>query len=88
MALQLTGQGALVTGGRQGIGKAIARPLALARVDVALLARGAEPLATCAAALNTSEVAAVVLFLCSPRWRAINGDAIAVGGGAPRAIHD
>jgi len=32
-------------------------------------------------------VADVVAFLCSPRSRAINGDAIAVGGGAPRAIH-
>ena len=28
-----------------------------------------------------------VVFLCSPRSRAINGDAIAVGGGTPRAIH-
>ena len=37
--------------------------------------------------VDASEVAAVVVFLCSPRSRAINGDAIAVGGGAPRAIH-
>ena len=29
----------------------------------------------------------VVVFLCSPKSRAINGDAIAVGGGAPRSIH-
>lgn len=33
------------------------------------------------------EVAAVVAFLCSPRARAINGDAIAVGGGSVGAIH-
>jgi len=28
-----------------------------------------------------------VAFLCSPKSRAINGDAICVGGGSPRAIH-
>ena len=37
--------------------------------------------------VDAAEVADVVVFLCSPRSRAINGDAIAVGGGAPRAIH-
>ena len=37
--------------------------------------------------VDASEVADVVAFLCSPKSRAINGDAIAVGGGAPRAIH-
>lgn len=37
--------------------------------------------------VDASEVANVVAFLCSPKSRAINGDAIAVGGGAPRAIH-
>ena len=37
--------------------------------------------------VDAAEVADVVAFLCSPRSRAINGDAIAVGGGAPRAIH-
>jgi len=37
--------------------------------------------------VDAEEVAFVVAFLCSPRSRAINGDAIAVGGGAPRAIH-
>ena len=36
--------------------------------------------------VEAREVADVVAFLCSPRSRAINGDAIAVGGGAPRAI--
>ena len=33
------------------------------------------------------EVAEVVAFLASPKSVAINGDAIAVGGGAPRSIH-
>jgi NAD(P)-dependent dehydrogenase (short-subunit alcohol dehydrogenase family) len=37
--------------------------------------------------VDADEVAQVVAFLCSPRSRAINGDAIAVGGGAPRSIH-
>jgi NAD(P)-dependent dehydrogenase (short-subunit alcohol dehydrogenase family) len=37
--------------------------------------------------VSADEVADVIVFLCSPRSRAINGDAIAVGGGAPRSIH-
>jgi NAD(P)-dependent dehydrogenase (short-subunit alcohol dehydrogenase family) len=37
--------------------------------------------------VTAAEVAAVVTFLASPRSVAINGDAIAVGGGAPGAIH-
>ena len=37
--------------------------------------------------VDAREVADVIAFLCSPRSRAINGDAIAVGGGVPRAIH-
>jgi NAD(P)-dependent dehydrogenase (short-subunit alcohol dehydrogenase family) len=37
--------------------------------------------------VDAREVADIVAFLCSPRSRAINGDAIAVGGGAPRSIH-
>jgi NAD(P)-dependent dehydrogenase (short-subunit alcohol dehydrogenase family) len=37
--------------------------------------------------VDANEVATVVVFLCSPRSRAINGDAIAVGGGIPRSIH-
>ena len=37
--------------------------------------------------VDASEVANVVVFLCSPKSRAINGDAIAAGGGAPRSIH-
>ncbi|MEP7057441.1 MAG: SDR family oxidoreductase [Caldimonas sp.] len=37
--------------------------------------------------VDASEVADVVVFLASPKSIAINGEAIAVGGGAPRAIH-
>ena len=44
MDLQLQGKRALVTGGSRGIGKAIARVLALEGADVALLARNREPL--------------------------------------------
>ncbi len=37
--------------------------------------------------VTAAEVADVVAFLASPRSLAINGDAIAAGGGAPGAIH-
>lgn len=37
--------------------------------------------------VEAEEVAAVVVFLASPKSVAINGDAIAAGGGSPRAIH-
>lgn len=37
--------------------------------------------------VTAEEVAWIVAFLCSPRSRAINGDVIAAGGGAPRVIH-
>ena len=37
--------------------------------------------------VDAAEVAHVVVFLCSPKSVAINGDAIAAGGGAPRSIH-
>ena len=37
--------------------------------------------------VEASEVAHVVVFLCSPKSVAIHGDAVAAGGGVPRAIH-
>jgi NAD(P)-dependent dehydrogenase (short-subunit alcohol dehydrogenase family) len=37
--------------------------------------------------VDACEVADVVALLCSPRSRAINGDAIAAGGGGLRSIH-
>jgi NAD(P)-dependent dehydrogenase (short-subunit alcohol dehydrogenase family) len=37
--------------------------------------------------VTAAEVADVVAFLASPRSVAINGDAIAAGGGARHAIH-
>lgn len=44
MDLELKGKTAIVTGGSRGIGKAIARQLALEGVDVAIVARGLEAL--------------------------------------------
>lgn len=37
--------------------------------------------------VDAAEVAHVVVFLCSPKSVAINGDAVAAGGGTPRSIH-
>jgi NAD(P)-dependent dehydrogenase (short-subunit alcohol dehydrogenase family) len=37
--------------------------------------------------IDAREIAYVVTFLASPKSVAINGDAIAAGGGVPRAIH-
>jgi NAD(P)-dependent dehydrogenase (short-subunit alcohol dehydrogenase family) len=37
--------------------------------------------------ITADEVATVIVFLASPRSVAINGDAVACGGGAPRAIY-
>ena len=51
MDLELAGKGAIVTGGSRGIGKAIARQLALEGVDVALAARDLATLGATAAEL-------------------------------------
>ena len=37
--------------------------------------------------IDARDIANVIAFLASPRAVAINGDVIAAGGGAPRAIH-
>lgn len=51
MDLQLKGKRALVTGGSKGIGRAIARQLALEGADVVIAARNQDELAAAAAAL-------------------------------------
>src|SRR2546423_495345 len=51
MDLELTGKRAIVTGGSRGIGKAIARALALEGADVALLARDPQALRAAATEL-------------------------------------
>ena len=60
MDLQLTGKRALITGGSRGIGKAVARALALEGVDVALLARNARALDSAAEELGAQSGRRVV----------------------------
>ena len=52
MDLGLKGKHAIVTGGSQGIGKAIARVLATEGTDVAIVARRKEPLEAAARELS------------------------------------
>ncbi|HWG00493.1 MAG TPA: SDR family oxidoreductase [Trebonia sp.] len=59
---------------RAGVSVAEARRRAAASVSIGRL-------------VTAEEVASVVAFLASPKSVAVNGDAIAVGGGAPGAIH-
>jgi NAD(P)-dependent dehydrogenase (short-subunit alcohol dehydrogenase family) len=54
MDLQLAGKKAIVTGGSRGIGKAIARQLALEGVDVGIAARDAERIDSAVAELSAS----------------------------------
>jgi NAD(P)-dependent dehydrogenase (short-subunit alcohol dehydrogenase family) len=60
MDLELTGKGAIVTGGSRGIGKAIARELAREGASVVIAARGREALEATARELNDEAGARVV----------------------------
>lgn len=64
MDLQLTGKKAIITGGSRGIGRAIARRLALEGCDVAIAARTAQPLEEAAVALSTETGRRIVPIVC------------------------
>jgi len=85
MDLQLYGKRALVTGGSRGIGKAIARALALEGCDVALLARGAQTLAATALELTQASGRNIVSVVADTTDDAQVGAAVAE---AARALGD
>jgi NAD(P)-dependent dehydrogenase (short-subunit alcohol dehydrogenase family) len=60
---------------------------ARAGVSVADAQRGAEASVSIGRLVTAEEVASVVAFLASPKSVAINGDAIAAGGGVMGSIH-
>lgn len=64
MDLELRGKAAIVTGGSRGIGKAVARELALEGVSVAIAARNADDLAAAAAELSAETGCRVVAVPC------------------------
>lgn len=64
MDLGLKGKHAIVTGGSQGIGKAIARELAREGVDVAIVARKKEPLEAVAKELSKETGGKVIALAC------------------------
>ncbi len=65
----------------------VARRAAQSGLDPAEVERQLGAANTLGRIIDASEVAWVVAFLASPRSVAINGDAIACGGGAPGAIY-
>jgi NAD(P)-dependent dehydrogenase (short-subunit alcohol dehydrogenase family) len=86
MDLELRNKRALVAGGSRGIGKAIARGLALEGASVAILARDAERLAATAAELVNETGATVVAVVADTTdevqvERAVAEAVAALGGG-------
>lgn len=69
----LLGQGALVTGGSMGIGRAIARRFVEGGASVVMVARSREAL--------EESVAEAAYFLCSPKASFITGVNLIVDGG-------
>ena len=87
MDLELQGKRALVTGGSRGIGKAIARALALEGVEVAILARTEAALRATASELATASGRKIVAVVADTADDAQVAGAIAeavrqLGGGA------
>jgi NAD(P)-dependent dehydrogenase (short-subunit alcohol dehydrogenase family) len=83
--LQLNGRKAIVTGGSRGIGKAIARGLALEGCDVAICARSQETLDATAAELSKETGRKIVPIACdlldpASIKRFVEGAAEAMGG--------
>src|SRR6187551_1104720 len=70
MDLELTGKRAIVTGGSRGIGKVIAQVLLAEGVDVAILARGREPLEAAARSLSAESGRKVVPLVADTSQRA------------------
>ncbi|HEX6513443.1 MAG TPA: SDR family NAD(P)-dependent oxidoreductase, partial [Chloroflexota bacterium] len=60
MDLELSGKAAIVTGGSRGIGKAVARELALEGVAVAIVARTKDALQASAAELESDTAGKIV----------------------------
>lgn len=65
----------------------ISRRSAAQGVSAAIIERQMAEGNTVRRLIDASDIAAVVAFLASPLSVALNGDAIAAGGGAPRSIH-
>lgn len=78
MDLELVGKRPIVTGGSRGTGLAVAKADVEKRLGASV---------SIGRLVTAEEVADVVAFLASPRSVAINGDAIAVGGGARGPVY-
>ena len=65
----------------------VAARAAAAGVDIAEVESRLAGLNSIGRLVNADEIAAVVTFLASPLSVAINGDAVACGGGTPGVIH-
>jgi len=87
MDLQLLGRKALVTGGSRGIGRAIARRLALEGCDVAIAARTEGPLTEAASALAAETGRTIVPIVCDTMDAASIQAFVAQAAGALGGAH-